>query len=100
MVNPEIDRFPITVERRGCGKVAALEAKCAVQRHFSRKPHLATTMALIRAVSYRYTGPNENFVLVSGCSSGDLETNGFEERIQAIRDLLIETVERTALFFR
>jgi hypothetical protein len=50
-------------------------------------------------VSCRYTGPNENFVLVSGCSSGDLETNGFEERIQAIADLLIETVEGTALFF-
>ena len=50
--------------------------------------------------SCRYTGPNENFVLVSGCSSGDLETNGFEERIQAIADLLIEAVERTALFLR
>ena len=50
-------------------------------------------------ISCRYTALNENFVLVSGCSSGDLETNGFEKRIQAIADLLIETVERTALFF-
>ena len=56
--------------------------------------------AVADGVSCRYTGPNENFVLVSGCSSGDLETNGFEERIQAIADLLIEAVERTALFFR
>ena len=54
---------------------------------------------LIFDLSCRYTGPNENFVLVPGCSSGDLETNGFEERIQAIADLLIETVEGAALFF-
>jgi hypothetical protein len=49
--------------------------------------------------SCRYRGPKENFVLVSGCSSGDLETNGFEERTQAVGDLLIEAVEGTALFF-
>ena len=43
---------------------------------------------------------NENFVLVSGRSRGNLETDSSQERIQIIADALIQAVEYAAFFLR
>ena len=50
--------------------------------------------------SYPYTGRNANFVRVARNSSSNLETDGSEEGIQVIGDVLIEAVEGAAFFFR
>ena len=50
-------------------------------------------------ISSRYMNRNENFVLVCLGSSGDLQADGLKERVEIVRDALIQSVELAALLF-
>ena len=53
----------------------------------------------LASFSFRYTSRNANFVLVGVGSGGNLETDSVQECIQVVGDMLVEAVERAALFF-
>jgi hypothetical protein len=50
-------------------------------------------------VSFRYTGPNENFVLVSRESGGGLQANSAEKLVEIIRNALVEPVQCASFLF-
>src|SRR5215472_690963 len=48
-------------------------------------------------VSYRYKARNENFVLIATVLSSDSKANRSQQGVEIVADLLIQTVEFTAL---
>ncbi len=49
--------------------------------------------------SFRYTGPNENFVLVSRESGGSLQADSAEKLVEIIGDALVEPVQCASFLF-
>ncbi len=60
---------------------------------------LVSSFASNGTFSFRYTGPNENFVLVSRESGGSLQADSAEKLVEIIGDALVEPVQCASFLF-